>query len=250
MNCHRCPPRCTASVTFALLLAAALPRGGLGVAQVPVPSSPPPVAALLAGGNVCDVRDAGARGDNQTDDSAALQAAIDGCRAAHPLGAVVHLPGPNRTFSTATYRITTSLALGSNLTVALGAGAGIFSAWTPALHPAAQHPRCPTLYWPRGPTALLCGTNLSNVALVGAGVGASVVDGGGWPWYLAGVANKSMWGQGPRLFELAWSTNVTLARVSFINSPSWTVIVVLCPAIISIADSTVLLPVPFDPLSS
>ena len=230
---RRCPPRCTASATFALLLVAALPGGGLGAAQVPVPSSPPPVAALLAGGNVCDVRDAGARGDNQTDDSAALQAAIDGCRAAHPLGAVVHLPGPNRTFPTATYRITTSIALGSNLTVALGANAGIFSAWTPALHPAAQHPRCPTLYWPRGPTALLCGTNLSNVALVGAGVGRSVVDGGGWPWYLTGVANKSMWGQGPRLFELAWSTNVTLARVSLVNSPSWTVHPTFCRGVLA-----------------
>ena len=34
------------------------------------------------------------------------------------------------------------------------------------------------------------------------------------PRYAAGVANKSMWGTGPRLFEVAWSSNVTLAHVS------------------------------------
>ena len=199
------------------------------VFAAPVPESPPPFAQLISGGNVCDIRKHGGKGDNATDDTAALQSAIDTCRAAHPQGAVVHLPGP------ATYRISFSIALGSDLTLALGANASIFSAWAPSKSaaPARQHPLCDTLYWPHGPTAVLCGSNLTNVAIVGAGADVSTVDGGGWPWYEAGIANKSMWGQGPRLFELAWSTNVTLSGVTFTNSPSWTVHPTFCDGVLA-----------------
>ena len=92
-----------------------------------------------------------------------------------------------------------------------------------------QNPRCPTLYWPHGPTAVLCGTNLTNVAVVGAGAHAgSTIDGGGIPWYSAGLRNASMWGTGPRMFELAWSRNVTISGVRFQNSPSWTVHPTFC----------------------
>lgn len=167
------------------------------------------------GGDACDARAAGAAGDNRTDDTAAIQGAIDSCRAAHPLGATVLLAGP------ATYRITASIALGSNLTLRLGAGTTLFSAVTPDT-PVAQNPLCPTLYWPHGGTGILCGTNLTNVAIVGADQKTSIIDGGGWPWYAAGVANASMQGQGPRLYEVAWSKNLTLAHLSFVNSPSWT----------------------------
>ena len=96
-----------------------------------------------------------------------------------------------------------------------------------------QNPRCPTLYWSRGPTGVLCGTNLTNVALIGAHENSSVVDGGGWPWYAAGLANKSLWGQGPRLFEVAWSSNVTLSRVALVNSPSWTVHPTFCRGVLA-----------------
>ena len=96
-------------------------------------------------------------------------------RKRHPLGATVLLSGP------ATYRISASLALGSNLTLQLAAHTTLFSALTPAM-PVSQNPRCPTLYWSKGGTGILCGTNLTNVAVVGAGVESSVIDGGGWPW--------------------------------------------------------------------
>lgn len=51
----------------------------------------------------------------------------------------------------------------------------------------------------------------------------SVIDGGGWPWYAAGVANPRMRGVGPQLLEVAWSTNITLAHLTFQYSPSWTI---------------------------
>ena len=67
--------------------------------------------AQQPGAASCDARAAGAKGDNKTDDTRAIQGAIDTCREQHPLGAVVLLRGP------ATYRITASIALGSNLTL-------------------------------------------------------------------------------------------------------------------------------------
>ena len=174
----------------------------------------------------CDVRKApyNAVGDNITDETAILQRAIEECD-------TVLLSGP------ATYLVTESLMLTSNLTVRLDANTTIHSRQplcdphgttpdpaTGKVYPRCkQTPGCPTLYWSTGPTAILCGTNLTNVALIGADPDTSIIDGGGWPWYTAGVQNKSMQGQGPRAYELAWSKNITLQRVGFHNSPSWTV---------------------------
>ena len=183
--------------------------------------------ATAAASNVCDVRlpPFGAAGDNLTDDTVAIQKAIDTCHQLHPTDATVLL-------SHGTFKITESLALASNLTLKVAANTSLFSAFTPAM-PTRQNVRCPTLYWPHGPTAILCGTNLTNVAVVGADMESSTIDGGGWPWYAAGVANHSMQGQGPRLFEVAWTRNVTLAHVTFQNSPSWTVHPTFCNRVLA-----------------
>eukprot|EP00927_Polykrikos_kofoidii_P077578 TRINITY_DN74510_c0_g1_i1.p1 TRINITY_DN74510_c0_g1~~TRINITY_DN74510_c0_g1_i1.p1 ORF type:complete len:456 (+),score=62.94 TRINITY_DN74510_c0_g1_i1:56-1369(+) len=183
-------------------------------------------ANIVVASDPCDVKAQGAVGDNSTDDTKAIQQTIDSCRAAHPLGAVVQLAGP------ATYRISASIALGSNLTIAFGENAAIFSGITPDM-PIAQNPLCPTLYWKHGGTAILCGTNLTNVALIGSGPESSIVDGGGWPWYMAGLANSSMEGQGPRLYEITWSKNLTLAHLGFINSPSWTIHPTFCDGVLA-----------------
>lgn len=179
---------------------------------------------LAVGENTCDVRRPpwAAIGDNKTDDTVAIQLAIRDCHSKYPDGAVVVLSGP------ATYRISASIALASNLTLLVGANTSLFSA-QPVCDPHAgaaactQNRLCPTLYWQYGPTAVLCGTNLTNVAVVGMDKHSSKIDGGGWPWYAAGIANASMQGQGPRLYELAWSRNLTLSQISFVNSPSWTI---------------------------
>jgi polygalacturonase len=171
--------------------------------------------AAAAASNVCDAKAGGAAGDNATDDTVALQKTIDVCHAQHPAGAVVQLAG-------GTFRITGSLALTSNLTLRVAAGASLFSAFGPT-SPNRQNTRCKGLYWRSSPTAILCGTNLTNVAVIGAGMNESVIDGGGWPWYEAGMAHHNMQGVGPQLFEVAWSRNITLAHLTFQYSPSWTI---------------------------
>jgi hypothetical protein len=123
------------------------------------------------------------------------------------------------------------------MTLEIGAETSLFSAFTPQM-PIAQNPRCPTLYWKDGPTAVICGTNLTNVAVIGAGMNTSVLDGGGWPWYKkmfpngfppAGKGESGL--EGPRLFELAWSKNVTLAHVKLINTAGWTVHPTYCDGV-------------------
>lgn len=169
----------------------------------------PFVVADASNSNVCDAKAGGAKGDNTTDDTVALQQTIDMCHTQHPGGAVVHLAG-------GTFRITGSLVLTSNLTLRVAAGATLFSAFGPT-SPHRQNPRCKGLYWRTSPTPILCGTNLTNVAIVGAGMNDSVIDGGGWPWY------ESLNPNGPQLFEVAWSQNITLAHLTFQYSPSWTI---------------------------
>ena len=183
--------------------------------------------ASSADSNVCDVRGARwkAAGDNATDDTAAIQAAIDDCRREQPHGAVVLLSGP------ATYRVTASLALTSNLTLRLDAHTTLFSAFTPYMA-VKQNPRCSTTSWPHGPTAVLCGTNLTNVAVIGAGMNTSVLDGGGWPWYnYTAVVGGGL--GGPRLFEPVWSTNVTLAHLTLQWSAGWTVHPTFCTGVLA-----------------
>ena len=199
---------------------------------------------MASGGNACDVKASGAVGDNITDDTHAIQKAIDDCRKAHPLAAVVVLSGP------AAYRITASVELGSNLTLLIDKETTLFSAKTPPTPcndtvarksgttcdatpytpmPIVQNPRCPTLYWPTLDTSVLCGSNLTNIAILGADQNTSVVDGGGVPWY-----NRWSGGlDGPRLFEVAWSTNITLAHATFQNSAGWTVHPTFCDGVLA-----------------
>ena len=205
---------------------------------------------MASGPNACDVRSSGAVGDNTTDDTLAVQKAIDDCRKAHPLDAVVVLTGP------ATYRVTASIALGSNLTLLIDKETKLLSgktppapcndtvarmsgtncAATPPYTPMARdssNPRCPTLYWPIYDTAVLCGSNLSNVAILGMDTNTSVVDGGGMAWNWRWTPGDKSCGStnlgcpggldGPRIFEVSWSSNITLAHATFQNAANWAI---------------------------
>lgn len=167
-------------------------------------------ASPLASG-ACDVTASGAKGDNTTDDTAAIQAAIDGCHAKYPLDAVVRFPGP------AAYRITSSVVLVSNTTLSLAANTSIVSAMTPTSPGVPATARCGTnAYW--SSTGVFCAENITNSAIVGDDMYTSVLDGGGWPWY-----NAKAFGKGPRMYEPQWSSNLTLSHITFLNAPSWTV---------------------------
>ena len=200
---------------------------------------------MAGGDNACDVKASGAVGDNSTDDTLAIQRAIDSCRKAHPVAAVVVLSGP------AVYRVTASVELGSNLTLLIDKETTLLSVKAPPAPcnetvarqsgttcvsvppytpmPVAQNPRCPTLYWPKLDTSVLCGSNLTNVAILGADQNTSVFDGGGIPWYWRWKLGLD----GPRLFEVAWSSNITLAHATFQNSGGWTVHPTFCDGVLA-----------------
>ena len=72
-----------------------------------------------------------------------------------------------------------------------------------------------------------------QVAVIGADMTSSIIDGGGWSWYHAAKANRTGWGTGPRLYEVTWSSNLTLAHVSFVNSPSWTLHPTFCRGVLA-----------------
>eukprot|EP00756_Hemistasia_phaeocysticola_P057929 Hpha_TRINITY_DN34539_c0_g1::TRINITY_DN34539_c0_g1_i1::g.96428::m.96428 len=171
------------------------------------------VSAAPVGGVAarCSVLEYGAVGDNTTDDTAALQRAIDGCVAKGAgAGAVVVLPEGH------TFRVYASIVLRSHLTLYLERNASLFSAQTPS-HKSGASPECFTSYW-KNKTAVLCGKNLTDVAILGADPLHSIIDGGGYPWY----ASKATWGTGPGLFAVAWTVGVRLANVTFQNSAGWT----------------------------
>ena len=120
---------------------------------------------------MCNVLFRGAVGNDKTDDTASIQHTIDECHQRYPVGATVLLPK-------GTFRITASIALASNMTLQLAPNSTLFSDRPPNM-PTLQNPRCPILYWKNGPTAILCGTNLTNIAVVGDSPKTSVIDGGG-----------------------------------------------------------------------
>ena len=145
-------------------------------------------ARLVSGENVCDVTayPYNAVGDNRTDDTNALQAAIYACAEKHPLGAVIVLPSHQRMRMAASNSVRSAYrdpCAFANITLAIGTRSGMYSARGP-MDKVQQDSSCPTLYWP---TAIRpsCAVQMHQSGYRGADRDTSVIDGGGWPWYLA-----------------------------------------------------------------
>lgn len=186
-------------------LVSAVPRGRSEAEGALFTSPPPPNHfPLLQGGNLCPVENPG---DNETLATESFKNAIASCRKQFPDGGVVYFPGTETSWKTSNrrnseiegngkvYRVDESVALADNITVLIGVNATLQFAITPSM-PVQQNPECSTVFWADGGTALLCGTNLTNVAVVGLDSNSSTVDGGGWPWYEVAIANHSLWGTG------------------------------------------------------
>ena len=127
----------------------------------------------------CVITDAryGAKPDNTTINTAAIQRAIDACHAASPAWSRVVVP--EGAFKTG------SLELRSNMELHLEAGAGLYGSTNPSDYPIVEG-----LPFGKMWRALISGYNLTNVKVTGSNTavpaeddrGASIIDGVGWWW--------------------------------------------------------------------
>ena len=164
-----------------------------------------------------DVKEFGAKGDNETDDTLFIQCAINAC----PKGGRVYIPAGN-------YRIT-SLFLKSDLVLELAKGATLYATTDRTKFPIL--PGVITSYdeqdeynlgtWEGNPidcfAGIICGINVENVLITGQGVidGCSSYE----TWWADPKTRKIAWR--PRLVFLNHCNNVILHGVQFQNSPSW-----------------------------
>ena len=201
-------------------------------------------------GPICSIVEHGAIADNKTLSTAAIQATIDACYAAHPDGSTVIVPS-------GAYK-TAGVLLRSNMRFHLERGAGLYGSTNPADYPISQQ-------WFGGHyvynfNALIRGANVTNVSVTGSNMhvgpatsveSASIIDGVGWKWWCQKICMPLMrdglsrlWcdamnpenstlpigllpeprGQGrPRLVNFYNSSAVTLQGFTARNSPHWTI---------------------------
>jgi polygalacturonase len=172
-------------------------------------------ASAMAAGKVCDVKKYGAKGDNATKDTAAIQKAIDDCTAGKG-GGTVEVPA-------GTYLIAPIL-LKSNMTLHLQKDAILFGSPDKADYPVIDEFRQP------GHQALVSAVNAENVAISGEGA----IDGNGAVWWstMRGAAPSAVAGSGvaggqaarPRLIVWDHCKHVSLTGVTVRNSGFWIVV--------------------------
>ncbi|HEY3232607.1 MAG TPA: glycoside hydrolase family 28 protein [Roseiflexaceae bacterium] len=161
--------------------------------------------------SICNVKDYGAIGDGQALDTQPIQSAIDAC-GAQGGGTVVVPPGAY---------VTGALALRSNITLYVDAGATLLGSENPADYPVIAS------RWEgveqRTYAPLIGGCNLTSVALVGRGT----INGRGAGWWRR-LQERTLDYPRPRLIAFADCSNVLIEGITAINSPSWTINPVRC----------------------
>lgn len=160
---------------------------------------------------VCDAHAAGAKGDGQTLDTAALQAAIDKC-AALPSGGTVRL--------TAGTYLSAPLTLRSHITLRLDAGATLLG--SPNMD---DYPVRADATWRR--VSLLHADDVTNLTIAGSGT----IDGNGKVWWDAILSHPR--GSGipiirPLLIDLTRSKQVLIEDVTIRNSPQYNITAFWC----------------------
>ena len=145
----------------------------------------------------CNVLDFGAKGDNRTEDTAAVQTAVNNC-------SVVLFPQPGK------YLIRpVNLGLHDNLTLQIESGATLV-AWSDPDTYNVTHAVYPLLWtdgW-RNNTR----TPMTNLTITGGGV----IDGQGWRWWPY-LKTRSR----PILINIAIAEHLVISNVTLLNSPSF-----------------------------
>ena len=154
----------------------------------------------------CDARTYGARGDGQSKDTAAIQAAIDAC-AKEGGGTVV--------LSAGTY-LSAPIVLKSGIALRLEKGATLLGSPDMKDYPEKTEFHAPGLQ------SLVSATEASNVSITGDGV----IDGAGETWWEAARAIKNSGVMGsdhprPRLVVFDHCRHVLVEGVTIQNSPMW-----------------------------
>ena len=152
-----------------------------------------------------------AAGDGRTDDTRALQSAID--ETARGGGGTVRVPAGRY--------VTAPLVLRDDITLHLEAGAVLLGSLDPADYPLVEARWEGRQQLTHAP--LIGGQGLRNVAIRGRGT----IDGRGAPWW-ARYRQKTLTHPRPRLISLADSSNVLVEGITAANSPAWTINPVRC----------------------
>ncbi len=171
---------------------------------------------------VVNVKDFGARGDGQTLDTAAVQAAILSC----PKGGTLVFP--------AGVYLLTPIFLKSNLTVEIQQGAVLLGASERDLYPILPgllYSKSKEFYlssWEGEPAesfaSLITGINVENIRIIGQGVIDANANFATW-WQDAKVKRKA-WR--PKTIYLNRCKNILIEGITIKNSPSWTIHPLFC----------------------
>ncbi len=164
------------------------------------------LSAALHGAPVCDPHAYGAKVDGKTEDTAAIQSAIDAC--AKQGGGTVRL--------TAGTWLSAPIVLKSNITLHLDKGATLLGSPDHADYPAKTEFRAP------GFQSLVSATNAQNVSITGEGT----IDGNGTSWWQEartihdhGILGSSY--SRPRLVVFDHCKHIRIEGVTIQNSPMW-----------------------------
>ena len=175
-------------------------------------------ASIAHAARTCDARHFGARGDGQSNDTLALQRAIDMC-AGKKGGGTVQLSGG--TF------LSGPLELRSNITVDIATGSTLLGSPDHAAYHEITDLRSP------GRQPLLGSHNATNITLTGGGT----VDGNGASWWAEarGMKDHGVVGNGvfrPRLIVLNNSKHIHIENITVQNSPSWQIVPYYCDDVV------------------
>jgi polygalacturonase len=176
-----------------------------------------PSATALHAARTCNPRDFGAKADGTTNDTVAIQSAIDACAAKG--GGAVRL--------TAGTWLSAPIVLKSNITLQLDKGATLLGSPDHADYPEITEFRLP------GVQPLVSATNAENVAITGEGA----IDGNGESWWqmARSVRDAGVMGNPhprPRLVVFDHCKHVRIEGVTIQNSPMWQLVPYYCDDVI------------------